>query len=103
MLQEVGRYPIQVFKVCQKWVVIPFRSWTRGFQSRPTYQPINLLLTLQLQLKLQLQLQQRLKILFSYGYRLGPDTDKRISKDYLKRIKVNHKLGYVRIGQAGLS
>ncbi len=38
MLLEVGRYPIQALEVCQKWVVIPFRSWTRGFQSRPTYQ-----------------------------------------------------------------
>ena len=32
--------------------------------------------------------QDRLRILFSYGYRLGPDMDKRINKDYLKRIKV---------------
>jgi hypothetical protein len=33
MLQDIGHYPIQAFKVCQIWVVIPFRSWTRGFQS----------------------------------------------------------------------
>ncbi len=38
MLLEVGRYPIQALKVYQKWVIIPFRSWTRGFQSWPTYQ-----------------------------------------------------------------
>ena len=31
---------------------------------------------------------ERLKILYSYGYRLGADTDRRINKDYLKRIKL---------------
>lgn len=30
----------------------------------------------------------RLRILYSFGYRLGPDTDRRINKDYLKRIKL---------------
>ena len=29
-----------------------------------------------------------LKILYTFGYRLGPDTDRRINKDYLKRIKL---------------
>jgi hypothetical protein len=29
-----------------------------------------------------------LKVLYSYGYRLGADTDRRINKDYLKRIKL---------------
>jgi len=29
-----------------------------------------------------------LQVLYSYGYRLGPDTDRRINKDYLKRIKL---------------
>ena len=29
-----------------------------------------------------------LKLLYSHGYRLGPDTDRRINKDYLKRIKL---------------
>lgn len=28
------------------------------------------------------------KLLYSFGYRLGPDTDRRINKDYLKRIKL---------------
>eukprot|EP00095_Tigriopus_kingsejongensis_P000985 maker-scaffold39_size501901-snap-gene-2.9 protein:Tk00985 transcript:maker-scaffold39_size501901-snap-gene-2.9-mRNA-1 annotation:"short transient receptor potential channel 5" len=31
---------------------------------------------------------ERLAILYSYGYRLGTDTDRRINKDYLKRIKL---------------
>lgn len=30
----------------------------------------------------------RLKALYAYGYRLGADTDRRINKDYLKRIKL---------------
>ena len=30
----------------------------------------------------------RLHILYLHGYRLGPDTDRRINKDYLKRIKL---------------
>ena len=30
----------------------------------------------------------RLAMLYSFGYRLGTDTDKRINKDYLKRIKL---------------
>ncbi len=31
---------------------------------------------------------ERLSVLYSYGYRLGTDTDRRINKDYLKRIKL---------------
>ena len=31
---------------------------------------------------------ERLSVLYSFGYRLGTDTDKRINKDYLKRIKL---------------
>ncbi len=31
---------------------------------------------------------ERLAMLYSYGYRLGTDTDRRINKDYLKRIKL---------------
>jgi len=31
---------------------------------------------------------ERLKLLYRHGYRLGPDTDRRINKDYLKRIKL---------------
>ena len=31
---------------------------------------------------------ERLTLLYSHGYRLGPDTDRRINKDYLKRIKL---------------
>lgn len=31
---------------------------------------------------------ERLALLYSYGYRLGTDTDRRINKDYLKRIKL---------------
>jgi len=31
---------------------------------------------------------ERLAILYSFGYRLGTDTDRRINKDYLKRIKL---------------
>ncbi|XP_040563436.1 uncharacterized protein [Lepeophtheirus salmonis] len=31
---------------------------------------------------------ERVAILYSYGYRLGMDTDRRINKDYLKRIKL---------------
>jgi len=31
---------------------------------------------------------ETLQVLYSFGYRLGPDTDRRINKDYLKRIKL---------------
>ncbi len=31
---------------------------------------------------------ERLAVLYSFGYRLGTDTDRRINKDYLKRIKL---------------
>ena len=44
---------------------------------------------------------ERLAILYSYGYRLGTDTDRRINKDYLKRIKLFQVSIYVeeKVGQ----